>query len=53
MKEGGNTLFFIHKGAALGSRVFREDLSQSHRRTVEMTAHSFLPIASKGRLDLK
>lgn len=46
-------MFFIHKGAALVSRVFREDLSQTHRRTVELTVHSFLPIASKGRLDLK
>lgn len=46
-------MFFAHKGAAPGSRVCREDLSQFHRRTVELAAHSFLPIGSKGRLDLK
>lgn len=46
-------MFFTHKGAVLGSRVFRKDLSQFHRRTGELAAHSFLPIASKGRLDLK
>lgn len=46
-------MFFAHKGVALGSRVFGKDLGQFHRRTVELAAHAFLPIGSKGRLDLK
>lgn len=53
MKEGGNTLFFTHRGAALGSRVIREVLSYSHWRIVKLASHSFLPVVFKGRLDLK